>query len=112
MHQTLAQRAKAAGIERAALEALFTWDARSQSFRAPGQATSYFYGYQRLMETRQAAVDFYTAAFGAEEVHRVGGTDDHPDVVKLKKSIAALCKAQAELAAEAACPVLAQRCGR
>lgn len=24
-------------------------------FRAPGQATSYFYGYQRLMETRQAA---------------------------------------------------------
>jgi uncharacterized protein (DUF885 family) len=25
------------------------------TFRAPGQATSYFYGYQRLMETRQAA---------------------------------------------------------
>jgi uncharacterized protein (DUF885 family) len=24
-------------------------------FRMPGQATSYFYGYQRLMETRQAA---------------------------------------------------------
>ena len=24
-------------------------------FRAPGQATAYFYGYQRLMETRQAA---------------------------------------------------------
>ncbi|MBK9252830.1 MAG: DUF885 domain-containing protein [Proteobacteria bacterium] len=24
-------------------------------FRAPGQATSYFYGYQRIMETRQAA---------------------------------------------------------
>jgi uncharacterized protein (DUF885 family) len=25
------------------------------TFRMPGQATSYFYGYQRLMETRQAA---------------------------------------------------------
>ena len=25
------------------------------TFRAPGQATSYFYGYQRLMETRQRA---------------------------------------------------------
>ncbi|WP_426207480.1 DUF885 domain-containing protein [Massilia sp. TWP1-3-3] len=25
------------------------------TFRAPGQATAYFYGYQRLMETRQAA---------------------------------------------------------
>lgn len=25
------------------------------TFRAPGQATSYFYGYQQLMETRQAA---------------------------------------------------------
>ncbi|HUR41776.1 MAG TPA: DUF885 family protein, partial [Verrucomicrobiae bacterium] len=25
------------------------------TFRAPGQATSYFYGYQRLLETRQRA---------------------------------------------------------
>ena len=25
------------------------------TFRAPGQATSYFYGYERLMETRQKA---------------------------------------------------------
>ena len=25
------------------------------TFRAPGQATSYFYGYQQLMATRQAA---------------------------------------------------------
>jgi uncharacterized protein (DUF885 family) len=24
-------------------------------FRAPGQATSYFYGYQRLMQTREEA---------------------------------------------------------
>jgi PhnB protein len=27
------------------------------------------------------AVDFYRAAFGAVEVYRVGGTDDHPAVV-------------------------------
>ena len=27
------------------------------------------------------AVDFYKAAFGAVEVHRVGGTDEHKDVV-------------------------------
>jgi PhnB protein len=27
------------------------------------------------------AVDFYTSAFGAVELHRVGGTDDHADVV-------------------------------
>jgi PhnB protein len=27
------------------------------------------------------AVRFYAAAFGAVEVYRVGGTDDHPDVV-------------------------------
>ena len=29
----------------------------------------------------RAAVEFYEAAFGAVEVYRVGGTDDHPDVV-------------------------------
>jgi len=27
------------------------------------------------------AIDFYKAAFGAAEVYRVGGTDDHEDVV-------------------------------
>jgi PhnB protein len=27
------------------------------------------------------AVEFYKAAFGAVERHRVGGTDEHPDVV-------------------------------
>ena len=27
------------------------------------------------------AVEFYTAAFGAVEVYRVAGTDEHPDVV-------------------------------
>ena len=27
------------------------------------------------------AVEFYKEAFGAVEVYRVGGTDDHPDVV-------------------------------
>jgi len=29
----------------------------------------------------RAAVDFYKAAFGAVEDHRVGGTDEHEDVV-------------------------------
>jgi PhnB protein len=29
----------------------------------------------------RAAIEFYKAAFGAEEVYRVGGTDEHPDVV-------------------------------
>jgi PhnB protein len=29
----------------------------------------------------RAAVEFYRAAFGAAEVHRVGGTDDHEPVV-------------------------------
>jgi uncharacterized protein (DUF885 family) len=32
-----------------------TQEMQRYTFRAPGQATSYFYGYQRLMETRQAA---------------------------------------------------------
>jgi PhnB protein len=29
----------------------------------------------------RAAIDFYVAAFGAEVVYRVGGTDDAPEVV-------------------------------
>jgi PhnB protein len=29
----------------------------------------------------RAAVEFYKAAFGAVEDHRVGGTDEHPEVV-------------------------------
>ncbi len=29
----------------------------------------------------RAAIDFYKAAFGAVEDHRVGGTDEHEDVV-------------------------------
>jgi len=36
-------------------EGLATQEMQRYTFRAPGQATSYFYGYQRLMETRQAA---------------------------------------------------------
>lgn len=36
-------------------EAMATQETRRYTFNAPGQATSYFYGYQRLMETRQAA---------------------------------------------------------
>ncbi len=36
-------------------EAMATQEMQRYTFRAPGQATSYFYGYQRLMETRQLA---------------------------------------------------------
>lgn len=36
-------------------EALATQEMQRYTYRSPGQATSYFYGYQRLMETRQAA---------------------------------------------------------
>ena len=36
-------------------EGMATQEAQRYTFRAPGQATAYFYGYQRLMETRQAA---------------------------------------------------------
>lgn len=44
-------------LEREAVfsEAMATQEIERYAFRAPGQATSYFYGYQRLMETRQAA---------------------------------------------------------
>jgi uncharacterized protein (DUF885 family) len=36
-------------------DAFATSEMQRYTFRSPGQATSYFYGYQRLMETRQAA---------------------------------------------------------
>ena len=36
-------------------EGMATQEMQRYVFRMPGQATSYFYGYQRLMETRQAA---------------------------------------------------------
>ena len=36
-------------------EGMATQEMQRYVFRAPGQATSYFYGYQRLMATRQAA---------------------------------------------------------
>ena len=36
-------------------EAFATSEVQRYQFRAPGQATSYFYGYQQLMATRQAA---------------------------------------------------------
>jgi uncharacterized protein (DUF885 family) len=36
-------------------EGMATQEMQRYTFRMPGQATSYFYGYQRLMETRQAA---------------------------------------------------------
>jgi PhnB protein len=40
-------------------------------------------GIQPQLSVRRgrAAVDFYRAAFGAEEIYRVGGTDDEPSVV-------------------------------
>lgn len=36
-------------------EGMATQEMQRYTFRSPGQATSYFYGYQRLMETRQTA---------------------------------------------------------
>ena len=36
-------------------EGMATQEMQRYTYRSPGQATSYFYGYQRLMETRQAA---------------------------------------------------------
>ena len=36
-------------------EGMATTEMQRYTFRSPGQATAYFYGYQRLMETRQAA---------------------------------------------------------
>ena len=36
-------------------EGMATQEMQRYVFRAPGQATSYFYGYQRLMEMRQGA---------------------------------------------------------
>jgi hypothetical protein len=36
-------------------EGMATQEMQRYTFRAPGQATSYFYGYQQLMETRQLA---------------------------------------------------------
>ena len=36
-------------------EAMATQEVQRYTFRGPGQATSYFYGYQRLMQTRAAA---------------------------------------------------------
>jgi uncharacterized protein (DUF885 family) len=36
-------------------EGMAKQDMQRYSFRAPGRATSYFYGHQQLLETRQAA---------------------------------------------------------
>jgi uncharacterized protein (DUF885 family) len=50
------QRVKSFLMEEVGLsEGMSTQEMQRYTFRAPGQATSYFYGYQRLMETRQAA---------------------------------------------------------
>jgi PhnB protein len=36
---------------------------------------------QLSVRNGRAAVEFYKAAFGADEIHRVGGTDEHEEVV-------------------------------
>ena len=54
------------------------------SWNTVGLATIYRqHGVQVQLSVRRGreAVEFYRAAFGAEEVHRFGGTDDHEDVV-------------------------------
>jgi uncharacterized protein (DUF885 family) len=54
--QITPERVKSFLIEEVALsEGMATQEVQRYTFRAPGQATSYFYGYQRLMETREAA---------------------------------------------------------
>jgi uncharacterized protein (DUF885 family) len=47
-------------------EGMATQEMQRYVFRAPGQATSYFYGYQRLMETRQAAQLALRAGFNRQ----------------------------------------------
>jgi uncharacterized protein (DUF885 family) len=39
------------------------------TFRSPGQATSYFYGYTRLLELRAAAEAQLGSAFDAQKLH-------------------------------------------
>lgn len=54
--QISAEHVKAFLMEEVLLsEGMATQEVQRYTFRMPGQATSYFYGYQRLMETRQAA---------------------------------------------------------
>ena len=36
---------------------------------------------QLSVRNGRAAVEFYKAAFGADEIYRVGGTDEHEEVV-------------------------------
>jgi uncharacterized protein (DUF885 family) len=47
-------------------EGMATQEMQRYVFRAPGQATSYFYGYQRLMETRQATQLALRASFNRQ----------------------------------------------
>lgn len=47
----------------------------AQQFRGVGVVP------QLSVRRGREAVEFYKRAFGAVEVYRVGGTDDHPDVV-------------------------------
>jgi hypothetical protein len=54
--QISAQGVKSFLMEEVVLsEGMATQEMQRYTFRAPGQATSYFYGYQRLMQTREEA---------------------------------------------------------
>ena len=48
-----------------------------------GESAAAQFGISPELSVRRgrAAIDFYRAAFGAREVYRVGGTQEHPDVV-------------------------------
>ena len=50
-------------------DAMATQEVDRYTFRAPGQATSYFYGYVRLLELRQDLEKKLGAKFNAREFH-------------------------------------------
>ena len=50
-------------------DAMATQEVDRYTFRAPGQATSYFYGYTRLLELRQDTEKKLGAKFKAREFH-------------------------------------------
>jgi uncharacterized protein (DUF885 family) len=50
-------------------DAMATQEVDRYTFRAPGQATSYFYGYTRLLELRRELEKKLGAKFNAREFH-------------------------------------------
>jgi uncharacterized protein (DUF885 family) len=67
MGQVTPEQVKSFLMEEVCLsEGMATQEMQRYVFRAPGQATSYFYGYQRLMETRQATQLALRAAFNRQ----------------------------------------------